>query len=134
MLLLAEDSLLLVLVLSGLTVSAIWVSWVGLGCLGFCCMGTLLAVFSPVAVVGLVEITGVTGCLGLELGFALSGGACVGLDCLGVCCFVRGCRVGFRRDNWHQMLVGVRSTRWCSILIWTWTAILWRNLFWGCVS
>jgi len=49
-------------------------------------MGKLLAVFSPVAVVGLMEITGVTGCLGLELGFALSGGACVGLDCLGVYC------------------------------------------------
>jgi len=28
----------------------------------------VLAVFSPSAIIGLVEITGVTGCLGLELG------------------------------------------------------------------
>ena len=36
--------------------------------MGLCCIDNVLAVFSPSATIGLVEITGVTGCLGLELG------------------------------------------------------------------
>jgi len=47
-----------------------------------CCKDNVLAVFSPSAVIGFVEITGVAGCLGLELGLALLGDACIGLGCL----------------------------------------------------
>jgi len=47
-------------------------------------MDNVLAVFSPSAVIGLVETTGVAGCLGLELGLALLGDACLGLGCLTV--------------------------------------------------
>jgi len=60
----------------------------------------VLAVFSPSATIGLVEITGVTGCLGLELGLALLGDACLGgaglLDSV-----LRSCVTRFRRNNRH---------------------------------
>jgi len=42
----------------------------------------VLTVFSPFTLISLMETTGVAGCLGLELGLASIGDACMGLGCL----------------------------------------------------